>query len=321
MELLGTGLVALILLFLSAAFSGLNIGMMMVRPEELERKARSGDEVAAKVYRYRKNGNFLITVVLLGNVSVISVLTLVLDSVAGGVAAGILTTLLVTAFGEILPQSLFSRRGYRLTRYFFWLLDTLYIVLWPIAYPVSKLLDKYIGEDLPALYTHEELAHMIEDHAAHEHSKIDRAESKIIAGALQFSHKTAADISTPISEVVAIELDDEIDASLIGKIKRDGHSRLPVVAPDGEFVGILYVKDILGRTLPARVSHVFRDKIRDIPAEAPLDTALSRFIQTKSHLFLVVDKNDHPVGILTLEDVIEEIINREIEDEFDEDGA
>jgi metal transporter CNNM len=317
MELLFTALLALGLLFLSAAFSGLNIGLMMVRPEELERKAKQGDEVAKKVYRYRKNGNFLIVCVLLGNVSVISAMTLLLDNVVGGIAAGIGTTLLVTAFGEILPQSLFSRRGYRLTRYFFWLLDFMFIVLWPIAYPVSKLLDHWIGKDLPALYSREELAHMVHDHALHEQSTIDHDESRIISGALQYSRTTVGDIATAVEKVVAVELDDDIDAAMISTIKRGGHSRLPVKNRAGEYVGILYAKDILGRELPSPVSHVYRDRLHDIPSKAPLDTALSRFIQTKSHLFLVRDDKEQPVGVLTLEDVIEEIIKREIEDEFD----
>ena len=319
MEMIGISLLALVLLFLSAAFSGLNIGLMMVRPEELRRKAAQGDKVAAKVYKYRKNGNYLITCVLLGNVSVISILTLVLDSVAGGVAAGVATTLLVTAFGEILPQSIFSRRGYRLTRHFFWLLDIMFVVLWPIAYPVSKLLDKWIGDELPALYTHEELAHMIDDHAEHASSEVDYDESKIARGALQFSKKTAAEVATPLAEVDVVELDDEIDAALLSKIKREGHSRLPVVNATGEYVGVLYVKDLLGRDVGTPIGHAYRDKIHDMPGDTALDTALSRFIQTKSHLFLVVDDDEKVTGVVTLEDVIEEILNREIEDEHDTD--
>lgn len=307
-----------VLLFLSAAFSGLNIGLMMSRPEELERKARKGDDVAARVYRYRKNGNYLITCVLLGNVSVISMLTLVLDSVAGGLVAGIGTTLLVTAFGEILPQSLFSRRGYKLTRHFFWLLDIIFVLFWPIAYPTAKVLDKWIGRELPSLYTHDELAHMIDDHAQHTQSPIDYDESTIARGALEFSTKTALEVATPLVDVMSVEREDTLDASLIAQIKRGGHSRLPVVDSDGDFVGILYSKDLLGRDVGTPIGHIYRDHIHSMPADTALDTALSRFIQTKSHLFLVVNDEEQPVGVITLEDVIEEIIDREIEDEHDE---
>jgi len=71
-------ILSLLLLLSGAAFSGLNIGLMMVRPAELKRKAAHGDVIAGKLYRYRKNGRYLIVCVLLGNVAVISTLSLIL---------------------------------------------------------------------------------------------------------------------------------------------------------------------------------------------------------------------------------------------------
>lgn len=316
-----TILAALILLFLSAAFSGLNIGLMMARPEDLQRKAQQGDKIAARVYQYRKNGNYLITCILLGNVSVISAMSIVLESVAGGIVAGLLTTTLVTAFGEIIPQSLFSRKGYHLTKYFFWLLDIMFVLLWPIAKPVSILLDKTIGQELPSLYTHEELAHMVHDHANHDSSDLDQDESRIVSGALEFSKKTVQEVGVSIDDVIAVELDDEVDAAMVSRLRNDGHSRFPVRNEAGEYVGILYIKDILGRTLPSPVGHIYRDKIHFMSQDTQLDTALSRFIQTKSHLFMIEDEDDKAVGLVTLEDIIEEIIKREIEDEFDTESS
>lgn len=319
MESFWSWVAVFVLLVFSGTFSGLNIGMMMLRPEDLERKAREGDEIAKRVYRYRKNGNYLITCVLLANVAVVSAFTLVLESLVGGLIAGAITTVLVTIFGEIVPQSIFSRRGYRLTRYFFRLLDLIFILLWPLAKPISLILDRYIGSESPLIYSHTELIHLVNDHAKHSQGTIDHDEGRIMVGALKFSQKSAGEVATPLKKVVAVELEDSLDAALVNMIKRQGHSRLPVVNSDKKFVGILYVKDILGRKLPTPVSHVYREKIYSVPSSTALDTALSRFIQTKSHLFLVIDDEQHgkPVGILTLEDVIEEIINREIEDEHD----
>src|SRR5664279_2934528 len=102
MSLPVTLLLAFLLLLFGAAFSGLNIGLMMIRPAELKRKAAHGDKIAAKLYLYRKNGTYLIVCVLLGNVAVISTLSLLLESVAGGLIAGIVTTLMVTVFAEII---------------------------------------------------------------------------------------------------------------------------------------------------------------------------------------------------------------------------
>lgn len=315
-----TIIIAVILLFLSAAFSGLNIGLLMARPEELKRKAGKGDKVADKVYKYRKDGNYLIVTVLIGNVAVISTLSLVLNSVAGGIAAGLLTTALVTAFGEILPQSLFSRKGWRLSRHFFWLLDIIYIIFWPIAKPIAMLLDHYLGDELPTLYSREEITHMVQDHAKHDDSAIDYDESKIVQGALAYSSQTVAENMVPRDKVSMVSLDEELDYTEVKRLQRTGYSRIPVFNPadDNRIIGILYMKDIIGRTLPNMVSKIYRDKIHDIHQETTLDTALSRFIQTKSHMFVVEDDDGYGVGVITLEDVIEEIINREIKDEYDD---
>jgi metal transporter CNNM len=328
MSLSLTILVAALLLIFGAVFSGLNIGLMMIRPAELKRKAAHGDKVAAKLYEYRANGTYLIVCILLGGTAVVSALSLVLEDVAGGLLAGIITTGLVTVFGEIVPQSLFVRRGYRFSRHFFWLLTVIFYVFWPVAKPLSILLDKILGKEAPSIYTREELTHLVDEHAK-EHGKmtgIDIDESRIVSGALGYSRVPASDVMTPRSEVNAVDIDDTIDASMLSRLKRQGHSRFPVYDPEhDDFIGILYMKDLLGEDLPVPVAHVYRDKIHDIPSDSPLDTVLSRFIQTKSHLFLVVDDNtphddnqpDPAVGIITIEDVIEKILNREISDEFD----
>lgn len=308
--------VAAVLLSLSGAFSGLNIGLMMARPDDLKRKAEQGDKIAARVYRYRKDGYYLIFCILLGNVGVNTAMSILLGNITSGIVGGLIATALITCFGEIFPQAIFSQRGYRFTRYFFWLLDVVYVLFWPLAKPMAALLNRWIGKETPSLYTHGELEQIIHEYAVHAESPVDFDESRIASGALQFSKKTAADIATPIDDVVAVELDDELDATLVSHLKQAGHSRVPVCS-DGELVGLLYVKDLVGQELPLPVSQAYRDKIHDIDARSHLDTVLSRFIQTRSHLFVVVDADDQQVGIVTLEDVIEEILKREIEDEFD----
>ena len=325
MSLPVTLLIAVLLLLSGAIFSGLNIGLMMIRPSELKRKAAHGDKIAAQLYNFRKNGTYLIVCILLGNVAVISILTLLLESVAGGLIAGIVTTLMVTIFAEIVPQTIFVRKGYAFSRHFFWLLRIIFIIFYPIAKPLTILLDHLLGEELPTIFTREELTHLVDEHAK-EHSAssgIDIDESRIVSGALAYSTVPASEDMTPISEITRVDADDIVDASLLARLKRSGHSRVPVYkADEDDYIGILYLKDLLGEELPTPVTHVYRDKIFDVPADSPLDTVLSRFIQTKSHLFLVRksdgDNDVEPViGIITIEDVIERILNREIADEFD----
>src|SRR5579863_10076458 len=96
------------LLCLSALFSGLTLGLMSLGPHELKRKADLGDVRARRIYVVRRRGNLLLVTLLLGNVASISSVSIALNSVAPGIEAGLLTTALVTVFGEIAPQALFS---------------------------------------------------------------------------------------------------------------------------------------------------------------------------------------------------------------------
>lgn len=314
-----TIIVAIILLILSGSFSGLNIGMMMARPDDLRRKAAHGDRIAERVYRYRKDGYYLIFCILLGNVGVNTSLAIILGSVTSGVIGGLIATALITAFGEILPQAIFSQRGYRLTRYFFWLLDIVYVLFWPVATPVSRLLSRWIGKEPPQLYTHEELQHIVHEHAEHSDSPVDRTESQIISGALSFSRQRVYQVMTPLDNVTAVQHDDTLTEAIVDRLHKSGHSRIPVQGAGGRFVGVVYMKDLAGVPLPVPVSRVYRDTIHDIDHESWLDTALNRFTQTRSHIAYVEGEDGEPIGILTLEDVIEQIIQRPIIDEHDPD--
>ncbi len=293
----------------------------MVRPAELKRKAKQGDKIAARLYHYRNNGTYLIVCILLGNVAVISTVSLMLGSIFGGIIAGIITTIVITIFGEILPQTVFVRHGYKFSRYFFWLLDTIFILFYPVAKPMTLVLNKFFGEELPTILSREELTHLVDEHAHTIDSAIDFDESRIVQGALKYSTIPAGDIMTPIADAAVLNIKDTIDASMLSRLRRSGHSRFPVF-DDGsnDYLGIMLVKDLIGEELPVPVAHIYRDKIYDVNYDSPLDTVLSRFIQTKSHLFLVHDDNDAVIGIVTLEDVIEKILNRRISDEYDTDN-
>ena len=87
--------------------------------DDLKRKARQGDKIAARVYRYRKDGYYLIFCILLGNVGVNTAMSILLGNMTNGVVGGLIATLLITMFGEILPQAIFSQRGYRFVRFSF----------------------------------------------------------------------------------------------------------------------------------------------------------------------------------------------------------
>ena len=98
-------IILIILLFLSAMFSGLTLGLMSLDVFTLKRRVKLNDKHAIKVYPLRKKGNLLLCTLLLGNVAVNSTLAIFLGSITAGVVAGIISTSLIVIFGEILPMA------------------------------------------------------------------------------------------------------------------------------------------------------------------------------------------------------------------------
>ena len=113
MHLWVTFLEVFVLVASSAICSGLNIALMSLSEADLKRKAKLGDIRAKKVLPLRHNSHLSLASILLSNVAVISATSLVLDSVFNGFIAGILSTLLIVVFGEVVPQALFARHALR----------------------------------------------------------------------------------------------------------------------------------------------------------------------------------------------------------------
>ena len=183
-------LVITALLLLSALFSGLNLGLMSLGPHTLKRKKELGDKQAAKVYEIRKNGNLLLVTLLLGNVAVNSILAIYLGSITVGLVAVVASTGLITLFGEIIPQAVFSRHALNLSAKIVWLVRIFIVVLYPICRPISSMLDWALGEELPTIYSRQELVNILEEHSESTDSEIKSHEEQIARGALTYGEKT-----------------------------------------------------------------------------------------------------------------------------------
>jgi len=314
-----TYLISIVLIIMSGFFSGLNLGLMSLSAQELKRKMALGDKQAEKVYAVRRRGNLLLCTLLVGNVAVNAALAIFLGSITTGFLAGLITTALITIFGEITPQAVFSRFALSLGAKTAWLVRIFIIVLFPICWPISWVLDKTLGGEIPAVYSKQELVKIIEEHEDSRASELDEAEERIIKGALTFSDKTVADIMTPRTVVKAFETKDKIDEKLLRKIRSFGLSRFPVYKDDlDRVVGILYANDLLGkRNLGKRVGVVAEKPVHFVEENRKLDDVFSAFIKTRHHLFVVRDEFGSLAGVVTLEDVLEEIIREEIIDEDD----
>lgn len=314
-----TIILAIICLSFAALFSSLTIGLMSLDLSTLRRKIKHGDKNAEKVYRIRKNGMLLLTTLLLGNAAASSFLAILLGDILHGVVAGFLSTILLFVFGEILPQAIVSRfalsfgaKTSPLIRFIMWILS-------PVCYPIAWVLNKMLGEEGQTSYSKRDILSIIEDDTTTD-KDVDQDERRIARGAFSFSHRTVGDVMTPNTVVKIAYTDDLIDKKYLAELKDSGYSRIPVSNKEdpNKFVGLMYLKDLIGIRLPKKVASVMDKGVEFVHPTDPLDTVLNKFIKTKIHLFVVQDEFGGFEGVITVEDIIEEIIGTEIMDEDDD---
>jgi len=309
----------ILLLLCSALFSGLTLGLFTLSKGHLRYKAELGDKTAERIYNVRKKGNLLLCTLILGNVTVNSILSVYIGTLTTSVAASFISTALIVIIGEILPQAIFARFAFKLASKTIPLAEFFIFIFYPVAKPLSIILDRLLGEKTPTVYTKKELEKFIEYQGGLKQSSIDNDEKKIMKGALSYSDKTAGEIMTPRAAIVAVPFEKDLSHENVDDIRESGHSRIPVYEGTlDNIVGILYVKDMVGHDLAGKsAGELARRSVIFVSPGKKLDDLLNDFKRTRNHLFVVADNDDGVVGIVTIEDVIEEIIGEEIVDEYD----
>lgn len=305
------------LLFLSGLFSGLNLGLMSLGKEELQRKIKLGDDRASIVYQLRKNGNLLLCTILIGNVLVNNILAVYMSEMFTGTIAVIISTALVVVFGEILPQAICARYpldiGSKAAPFFRIIMYSLYV----ICKPLSMLMDYFLGPEPTVRHSKFEIGEMIKDHEADETTDIDSREAKTIMGALTFSEKTAWEVMTPKKNVYRFYEGDKITTELIEDIKKKGHTRIPIFKDhEDKVIGVVLVKNLIGIRKGSKVVNHSKTAVT-VNEDTTLDDVLDIFRKVRQHLLIVVDEHENVLGIITLEDVLEEVFGYEILDETD----
>jgi metal transporter CNNM len=320
---MGTFLILLAVLALvafSAICSGINVGLVSLDIDELRRKAKLNNPAAKQVLPFRKNFHLSLAAILISNVASISGTSLLLDNRFNGVVAEIGSTLLIVVLGEVLPQALFARYALKLCAQLAPLLRVMIIITYPVAKPLQLLLDKLFGEETLHLQTRRELGVLIAEHSKAAESELDDDEVEIMRGALQLSEKRVRDIMTELRKVYWLTPGTKISASKIDEIKEKGWSRIPVLNKQKTACyGVLLMKDLVDidfdngafvvEDLPLYPSQI-------VGSMTALDTLFRKFINGGTHLF-PVERDDHIIGIVTIEDLLEEIVGHEIEDETD----
>lgn len=167
----------------SGMFSGLNLALFGVTRLRLEVEVTSGNKVAEKVLRLRRDSHFLLTTILWGNVAFNTLLALLANSVLAGVYAFVFSTFIITFIGEIVPQAYFSRHALRMASLLSPALRFYQFVLYPVARPTALLLDKWLGREGIQFFREHQFREVIKQHIEADEVDIDRLEG---LGALNF---------------------------------------------------------------------------------------------------------------------------------------
>ncbi len=311
----------LLLVGLSAICSGLNVSLMSLTVGDLSRRAKLGDESAMRILPLRRNSHLSLAAILLTNVAVISTTSLVLEHHYSGLIAGIASTLLIVVFGEVFPQALFTRHAMSITSMFAPFLRLMIVITYPFSKPLQLLLDQLFGHEAARLHSRQELGIILTEQLGQGDSELDKDEIDIMKGALSLSEKRVREIMTPIDRVYWVTPHTVLDGAKIDEIKDRRWSRIPVLSADmTQAIGMLHMKDLVDIDFDhqtVRVDDLPLHHAKSVGVMTALDTLFRRFIAGSTHL-LLVERDGEIVGIVTIEDLIEEIIGQEITDEADE---
>ncbi|XP_057500116.1 DUF21 domain-containing protein At2g14520-like [Actinidia eriantha] len=294
--------IAMLVVF-SGMMSGLTLGLMSMSLVDLEVLAKSGtpkDRLhASKILPVVKRQHLLLCTLLISNAAAMEALPIFLDKLVPDWGAILISVTLILVFGEIIPQSVCSRYGLVIGAAMAPIVRVLVWICFPIAYPISKLLDLLLGNGHEPLFRRAELKTLVDFHSAEAGKGGDLSldETTIIAGALELTEKTARDAMTPLSETFAVDINAKLDRDLINLIMEMGHSRVPVYYEQPKnIIGLVLVKNLL-TVNPADGRPVKNATIRRIPRvpEAmPLYDILNEFQKGHSHMAAVIKQQ--PAG-------------------------
>ncbi|KAF2124052.1 DUF21-domain-containing protein [Dothidotthia symphoricarpi CBS 119687] len=324
--------IALLLVLGGGIFAGLTIALMGQDEIYLQVLANSGEgnerKNAKKVLDLLNKGkHWVLVTLLLSNVITNETLPIVLDrSLGGGWPAVVGSTVLIVIFGEVVPQSICVRYGLPIGAWMAPVVQFLMYLMAPAAWPTAKLLDYLLGEDHGTVYKKTGLKTLVELHqtlgVAEE--RLNEDEVAIISGVLDLKAKPVGNIMTPMKDVFTMSSDTCLDEPMMDVILSAGYSRIPIHTPDNkyDFVGMLLVKMLITYD-PEDALHVRDFALATLPETRPETSCLdiiNFFQEGKSHMVLVSEfpsESHGAVGVVTLEDVIEELIGEEIIDESD----
>lgn len=321
--------ILVLLLSASAFFSSAETALMTSNKLRIRNLAENGDKRAEKVLEITANTDKMLSAILIGNnivnlsASALSTtLTLKLfGSSLVGIATGILT-FLILVFGEITPKNVASKNAENMALKYIGIISVLVVILTPVIYVVNKVAGIVISlfvknNDDNNMVTEDELRAMVE--VSHEDGVIEKEEKKMIVNVVDFGDTVAGDIMLPRVDMVMVSVESSY-GEILKIFREEKYTRIPVYeeSPDN-VIGILNVKDFL--LIENKENFSVKEHLREPLYTYEYKKTSSLMVdmrKTGANIVIVLDEYGTTVGLITLEDMLEEIVG-EIRDEFDAD--
>ena len=311
-----------ILIFLSAYFSGSETAMMRVNRYRLKHLANEGNRGARKASRLLKRPDRLLSLILIGNnfvnFTAASIATLLVIQMFGEshVAwAPIICTVVFLIFAEVAPKTIAEAYPEKISLVSAYILQPLMTLCWILVEPVIRFsngmlrlvgVSKEESED-PDSLTHDELRTVVNEGV----TMAERPQGMML-GVLDLNKVTVNDIMVPRTDIEGIDISDDVD-DILNQIRATQHTRIPVYNEDiDKVLGVLHLRSaarFLTAEEPTKAAIIQEtDEPYFVPENTPLQTQLVNFQQTKERIGLVVDEYGDIDGIVTMEDILEEIV-------------
>jgi len=325
------GLVALlILLVISALISGSEVAFFSLSKTDLDFNSTTKSKKKQSVIKLLEQPKKLLATILIVN-NFINILIVLLFAYLGEyffrtitssalrfTIEVVLITFLILLFGEVLPKVYANRNALKFAAFMVFPVSILNSLLTFLSIPLMSLtsiVEKRLGKK-NSDFSVETLSQALELTSEEATTK---EEQKILEGIVTFGNTETVQVMCPRTDVFALS-DDENFTEVVRKIIKNGHSRIPVYHENiDEIIGVLYTKDLLPHL--GKKTYQWKKILRKpffVPENKKLDDLLKEFQEMKNHLAIVVDEYGGTSGVVTLEDVIEEIVG-DISDEFDDD--
>ncbi|MCI5529230.1 MAG: hemolysin family protein [Blautia sp.] len=320
----------LILVLLSAFFSSAETSMTTVNRIRIQALAQQGDKRAITLEKVISNSSKMLSTILIGNnivnMAVSSLMTTLTIRVLGNAYVGLATgalTLVILLFGEITPKTLATLKAEKFALTYAKPIYVLMIILTPVVYIVGKLgngimfLLRVDPNAKPNAMTEHELRTLV--NASQEDGIIEREEQQMIYNVFDFGDSSAKDVMIPRIDMTFVDVNAAYE-ELMDIFREDMHTRFPVYEDNTDnVIGIINMKDLLlyPKDKPFSIREILREPYFTYEYKGTADLMME-MRKASVNLAIVLDEYGSTAGLVTLEDLLEEIVG-EIRDEYDED--